>query len=96
MPTGEGGQEKQADKGKDDGNDTVTSLVMMNQSWQQNRNLHQIWEYNHIFKLCRQPDQIQGIIVNCDLLRQRRRIVTAQPGTAIGVDADSEIADACL
>lgn len=60
------------------------------------RDLHQVGEHNHILKLARQPNQIQRILINADLVRQTRRIVAAEPGSAIGVDADAEESHARL
>ena len=58
--------------------------------------LHQIREHNHILKLRSQPDQVQRILIDRDLVGQRCRIVAAQPRPAIGVNADTKESDAGL
>lgn len=60
------------------------------------KNVHQIREHHHILKLARQPDQVQRVLVDRDLLSQGRRVVGTQPGAAVGVDADAKEADARL
>lgn len=39
------------------------------------QNLHQIWEHDHILELARQPDQVEGVLVDADLVGQRGGIV---------------------
>ena len=43
-----------------------------------------------------QPDQVERILVYGNLVGQGCGIVTAQPGAAVGVDADTKIAYASL
>lgn len=108
VPAREGGEEEEADEGEDDGDDAVRrggGLISMLLSLDQllggggvgvRPNSHQVREHHHILKLARQPDQVQGILVDRDLLREGGRVVGAQPRAAIGVDADAKVADAGL
>jgi len=50
----------------------------------------QIRKHNHILKRLRNPYQIERILLHAHPLRQRRRIVTAQP-TAIVVYTDAKV-----
>lgn len=101
MPAGEGRKEEEADEGEDDGDDAVEGRC---QSCALSRflerrlgdNIHQIRENNHILELRGEPDQIQRVLVDADLLRQSRGIVRAQPGAAVRVYADAKEADAGL
>ena len=54
---------------------------------------HQVRKHNHILKLTRQPNEIQRILIRRNLVRQRRRVVGAQPAPAVRVDADAKVAD---
>lgn len=58
--------------------------------------LHQVWEDNHVLKLARQPYQIQRILIDRHFVGQCRRVVAAEPGPAVRVDADAEVAHASL
>ena len=57
---------------------------------------HQIRKHNHVFELRGQPDQIERILVDRDLVGEGRGIVTAQPGAAVRVHADAEVAHTSL
>lgn len=58
--------------------------------------LQQIRKNNHILELARQPNQIQRILVHRHLVGERRGVVRAQPGPAVGADADAEVPHARL
>lgn len=58
--------------------------------------VHQIRKDNRVLELARNPDKVQRILVHGDLVREGRRVVRAQPGAAVGVDADAEVTDAGL
>lgn len=59
-------------------------------------NSHQVWEDDHVLKLARQPDEVQRVLVDRDLLGQGGGIVGAEPGAAVRVDADAKVAHAGL
>lgn len=69
---------------------------MCTRRYLQSGNLHQVWEDNHVLELSSQPNQVQGILVDGHLVCQSRSIVTAEPGAAVGVDANAEVADSGL
>lgn len=103
VPDGEGGEEEDADEGEDDGDDPGggESVRVQRRACTAEERLggrgkysHQVREHNHVLKLARQPHQIQRVLVRRDLVRQRRRVVGAQPAPAVRVDADAEVADA--
>lgn len=58
--------------------------------------LHQVWKYNHIFELTCEPNQIQRILCQGDLVCKCSSIVTAQPRSPVRVDADSEVSNSTL
>lgn len=72
MPAGEGGEENKTDEGENNGNDTVAeSVSFFDQGVRakgQEEILHQIREHNHILKLRSQPDEIERILVDRDLV----------------------------
>lgn len=59
-------------------------------------NLQQIGEDNAILEGAGNPDQVQRILIDVDLLGESGGIVGAQEVTAVGIDADAEVADAHL
>ena len=59
-------------------------------------NVHEVREYDTVFERASDPDEIQRILINIHLTRQTARIITAQPGATVWIDADAEIADASL
>lgn len=112
VPAGEGGEQEEADEGEDDGDDAVgvpaglatCAFCFHHQStcgekvrWGRGGgSLHQVREYDAVFERVGHPDQIQGILIHAHLARQTGRVVRAQEGAAVRVDADAEVADADL
>lgn len=43
-----------------------------------------------------QPNQVERVLIDADLLSQCRGIVRAQPGTSIWIDTDAKVAHARL
>ena len=58
--------------------------------------LQQIGKDNHVLELAGQPEEVQRVLVHRHLVCQRRRVVTAQPGAAVGAHADAKVAHAGL
>ena len=58
--------------------------------------IHEIREDDHVLELRGEPYQIQRILLHAHFVGEGRGIVGAQPGTAVGVDANAEIAYASL
>lgn len=58
--------------------------------------LHQVREDDTVFEGVGHPDQIQRILIHAHLAGQTGRVVGAQKGAAVRVDADAEVADADL
>merc|ERR1719282_780169 len=54
----------------------------------------QIREDDLVLERLGDPDQVQRILVNADLLREQSGVVGAEEATAVRVDADAEVADA--
>lgn len=78
VPAREGGEEEEADEGEDDGDDAVWEVSILGKLGGKlggKRNPHQVREHHHILKLARQPNQVQGVLVDRDLLSQGRRVV---------------------
>lgn len=57
---------------------------------------HEVGEHDRVLELARQPDEVQGVLVDRDLLGERGGVVGAQPAAAVRVDADAEVAHAGL
>lgn len=107
VPAGEGGQEEEADEGEDDGDDAAggdrqgSARLPLGSSSdlgyvERCANSHQVGKDNHVLELAGQPDEVEGVLVDRDLLGQGGGVVGAQPGAAVRVDADAEEAHAGL
>ena len=59
-------------------------------------NLHQVRENDVVLERAGHPDQVQRVLIDRDLRRQRAGVVAAQERAAVRVDADAEVADAHL
>lgn len=57
---------------------------------------HQVREHNHVLELSSEPDQVEGVLVEGNLVGQGCGIVAAQPGASVGVDANAKVADTGL
>jgi hypothetical protein len=57
---------------------------------------HKVRKHDGVLELARQPDEVEGVLVDRDLLGEGGGIVGAQPGAAVRVDADAKVADAGL
>lgn len=57
---------------------------------------HQIREYNLVLECTSDPDQIQGVLIDIDLVRQLGRVVAAEEVSTVRIDADAEVADTDL
>lgn len=57
---------------------------------------HEVGEHDRVLELARQPDEVEGVLVDRDLLGERGGVVGAQPAAAVRVDADAEVAHAGL
>jgi len=58
------------------------------------QNSQQIRKHNHVPKRLRHPHQIERILLHAHPLRQRSRIIAAQPAAAVRIHADTKVADA--
>lgn len=105
VPAGEGGQQEEADEGEDYGDDA--NLGRHGQYWERDMqglwdpqeekyHSHEVWEHDRVLELARQPDEVEGVLVDRDLLGERGGVVGAQPAAAVRVDADAEVAHAGL
>lgn len=54
---------------------------------------HQVGEDDHVLELARQPDQVEGVLVDRNFVGKRGGIVTAQPAATVGRDANAEVSD---
>lgn len=59
-------------------------------------NSHEVREHDRVLELARQPDEVEGVLVDRHLLGERGGVVGAQPAAAVRVDADAEVAHAGL
>ena len=57
---------------------------------------HQIWENNVIFECTCDPNQIQRILINRNLLCKRTCIVATQEATPVVVNANAKVAHSNL
>lgn len=55
-------------------------------------NVHEVRKHHHILELTCQPDQVERILVDADLLSQGRGVIRAQPRTAIWIYANAKVA----
>lgn len=60
------------------------------------QDLHQIREHDLVLERLCDPDQVQRVLIDADLLRQQRRIVRAQKRSTVGVDAQSKVSHSYL
>ena len=56
-------------------------------------NIHQVWEHDSIFERASNPDQVQRVLVDIDLLCKGGCVVRAQVPASIRSDADSKVSD---
>lgn len=57
---------------------------------------HEVGEHDRVLELAGEPDEVQGVLVDRDLLGEGGGVVGAQPAAAVRVDADAEVAHAGL
>lgn len=51
------------------GRETCQLLLLFLLDWRQrNENSHEVWEHNHILELASQPNQVERVLVDADLL----------------------------
>lgn len=100
VPAWEGGQEEEADEGEDDGDDSGLLVSFLGSSLGVRRRYccysHEVWEHDGVLELARQPDEVEGVLVDRDLLGEGGGVVGTQPAAAVRVDADAEVAHAGL
>lgn len=101
VPAGEGGEQEEADEGEDycdDAVDTVSTdwLAGVARGGKKSNYSHEVGEHDRVLELARQPDEVEGVLVDRDLLGERGGVVGAQPAAAVRVDADAEVAHAGL
>lgn len=62
--------------------------------WEGEVDLQEVGEHNVVFECLGDPDQVQRVSVNGDLLGEQRGVVGAEKAAAIRIDADTEVAHA--
>jgi len=91
VPAGECGQEYEHDESHDDGDDARRR----SENWQlllrKIDDLHKVWKYDIVLESVGDPDQVQRVLVDADLLCQECCIVGAEERSAVGVDAQAEV-----
>ena len=60
------------------------------------RHSHEVREHDIVLEGVGDPDQVQRVLVDTDLLCQKCCIVRAEKGSAVWVDAEAEVSDADL
>lgn len=55
------------------------------------RRLHEVGKDDRVLECARNPNQIQRVLIHTDLPSQARRIIAAQEGSSVRVDADAEV-----